>query len=116
MLVPIAQNRKDRQYEGDPYGNGRFDLLKQKRQQNRKDNHEKISPPRLPDREQISRTEKNKNKDRYRLLTRVRRRTDSPWRALTRGPAQPDQYLSYPEHITNIAKPNRLEKREASEF
>src|SRR2546423_5070696 len=90
-LVPIAQNRKDRQYEGDPYGNGRFDLLKQKRQQNRKDNHEKISPPRLPDREQISRAEKNKTKDRYRLLTRVRRRTDSPWRALPHGPAQPDQ-------------------------
>ena len=61
--VPIPQDRKYRQRKSDPNRRARFDRLKQSRKRNRKNQKEKIRPACLPNRQQVSRDKKSKNKD-----------------------------------------------------
>ena len=61
--VPIPQDRKYRQCKRDPNRHARFDRLEQSRKRNRKNQKEKIRPACLPNRQQVSRDKKSKNKD-----------------------------------------------------
>ena len=94
--VPIPQNRENRHDENRPHENARSEELEQTWQCERKNRHEKVSPARLPNRQEVAGHKQNADED---------------WRRIFATNGKPNKDWGSDQQPASPLKPNRMYRR-----